>query len=319
MRPKILRIVLFITGFLSGIGTVLIAMTYPRYLREMRAARERLSTGSKIYKTDYGNIEYSIKGEGQPILSLHGAGGGYDQGFWFDRLGLGDGYKFISVSRFGFLRSPIPENASIKLQAAQYKALLDYLNIKNVIVFGASAGGPSATQFANDYPERCSALLLLSAVSRSRIPDDQEPFYVNIIHLIQKSDYIYWLITRFFQSQILSLMGISPKVYSQFTPEQEALAQEMLDIMHPMSPRYKGTINDGKMLESYHMTTDRLSAPALIIHAKDDALVSYKHAEYAHKNIKQSKLILFDAGGHGMLPQMEKVRKELSEFLKMVL
>ncbi|WP_226990754.1 alpha/beta fold hydrolase [Methanosarcina acetivorans] len=233
-------------------------------------------------------------------------------------MGLGNGYKFISVSRFGFLRSPIPEGASIKLQAAQYKALLDYLNIKNVIVFGASAGGPSATQFANDYPERCSVLLLLSAVSRAHIPGDREPFYVNIIHRVQQSDYIYWLISRFFQSQILSLMGIPPQIYRHFTPEQKVLAQEMLDIMHPMSPRYGGTKNDGEMLENYHITTDRLTAPALIIHAKDDSLVSYEHAEYAHKNIKQSKLILFDTGGHGMLPQMEKVRRELNEFLSAV-
>lgn len=67
------------------------------------------------------------------------------------------------------------------------------------------------------------------------------------------------------------------------------------------------------MLETHHITTNRLSAPALIIHAKDGALVSYEHAEYAHKNIKQSKLILFDTGGHGMLPQMETVRRELKE------
>lgn len=319
MKTKILRIVLFIIGFLSGIGTVLIAMTYPRYHREMHAAYDRLSTGSKIYKTDYGDIEFAVEGEGQPVLLLHGAGGGYDQGLWFGRMSFGNGYKFISVSRYGFLRSPIPKDTSIKLQAAQYKALLDYLNIKNVIVFGASAGGPSAIQFANDYPERCSALLLLSAVSRSRIPGDQEPFYVNIIHIIQQSDYIYWLITRFLQSQILSLMGIPPKIYRHFTPEQKVLAQEMLDIMHPMSPRYRGTKNDGEMLDTNHVTINRLSAPTLIIHAKDDALVSYAHAEYAHKNIKQSKLILFDTGGHGMLPQMEKVRRELKEFLRAVL
>ena len=81
MKTKILRIVFFIIGFLSGIGIVLIAMTYPRYHREMHAAYDRLLTGSKICKTDYGDIEFAVKGEGQPVLLLHGAGGGYDQGF----------------------------------------------------------------------------------------------------------------------------------------------------------------------------------------------------------------------------------------------
>lgn len=53
-----------------------------------------------------------------------------------------------------------------------------------------------------------------------------------------------------------------------------------------------------------------------ILHAKDDELVSYEHAEYAHRNIRQSKLVLFDTGGHGMLPQMEKIRIAVKEFLR---
>jgi pimeloyl-ACP methyl ester carboxylesterase len=62
--------------------------------------------------------------------------------------------------------------------------------------------------------------------------------------------------------------------------------------------------------------TTGLSAPTLIIHAKDDALVNYAHAEYAHRKIKQSKLILLDTGSHGILPQIEKVRRVLKEFLR---
>ncbi len=41
-------------------------------------------------------------------------------------------------------------------------------------------------------------------------------------------------------------MGIPTEVYETFNPEQKELAQEMLDIMHPMSQRYKGTVNDEK-------------------------------------------------------------------------
>ena len=54
----------------------------------------------------------------------------------------------------------------------------------------------------------------------------------------------------------------------------------------------------------------------LIIHAKDDALVSCGHAENAHGRIRQSKLILFDTGGHAMLSQMIKVREYVRGFLK---
>lgn len=311
-----MKFLLIIVVILVCIVIAIVALTYPEYSRVVRQAKDRLLAGSDILKTAYGDIEYAVRGEGPAVLLLHGAGGGYDQGLWLGKVSLGDGYKFISISRFGFLRSPIPEHASIKMQAALYIALLDHLNIKKVIVIGISAGGPSATEYANDYPDRCSALILLSAVSRSRAPGDKEEFYVNVINLIQQSDYVYWLFTKFLQPMVLELMGVPSKVYKSFTPEQKELAQEMLDIMHPMSPRYKGTINDGSMLELDSVSTGNLSASTLIIHAKDDALVSYAHAEHAHAKIKHSKLISFDKGGHGLLSLMKEVREYVEEFLK---
>ena len=89
----------------------------------------------------------------------------------------------------------------------------------------------------------------------------------------------------------------------------------MLDIMHPMSQRYKGTGNDEKMIEFYTVSTCNLRAPALIIHAKDNALVSYKHAENTYSKINQSQLVLYDTGGPGMLSQMNGTRMLVKEFL----
>jgi pimeloyl-ACP methyl ester carboxylesterase len=150
----------------------------------------------------------------------------------------------------------------------------------------------------------------------SRASGDKNPFYVNIIHLIRQSDYAYWLVSKFIQPMMLNLMGIPSRVYNGFSAEQKELAREMLDIMHPMSLRYKGTVNDGKMIERYDVPTDGLSAPVLIIHARDDALVSYEHAKGAHKKMEQSQLVSFDTGGHGMLSQMDKIRRYIKEFLR---
>jgi pimeloyl-ACP methyl ester carboxylesterase len=307
---------LIVLGVPIGIAAGFAALTYPRYHREMRAARARVLAGSRIFKTGHGDIEYAVQGEGTPALLLHGAGGGYDQGMWLGNLSLGPGYKFVSVSRYGYLRTPIAPNASIKTQAASYKDLLDYLNIPKVVIVGGSAGGPTATQFANDYPERTLALILISAVSEASVPGDKPAFYVGIIHLIQQSDYTYWLVSKFMQPAILNLMGISLDVYGSFTPVQKQLAQEMLDTMHPMSERYRGTVNDGRMIRLAGVSRDGISAPTLILHAKDDALVSYHHAEHAHLAIKGSHLVAFDRGGHGLLSQMNTVRQNVKDFLK---
>jgi pimeloyl-ACP methyl ester carboxylesterase len=302
---------------IAGAGVAAVFLTYPRYRREMGAAKARVPAGSTILRTAHGDIEYAIEGEGAPVLSLHGAGGGYDQGLWAARMAFGGGHKLISVSRYGYLRTPIPRNASIKTQAALYRDLLDHLGIQKAIVLGSSAGGPSATQFANDCPERTSALILISAVSQAAAPGDKPAFYVGIIHLMQRSDYAYWLVARFLQPMILSLVGVPGEVYGSLTPAEKQLAQGMLDTMHPMSQRYRGTMNDGDMIQREAVQSGNVSAPTLILHAKDDALVSYEHARHAHEAIKGSRLVAFDTGGHGLIPHTKAVRQDVREFLKL--
>ncbi len=294
-----------ILAILVALAAAFVALTYPRCHREIRAAKTRLLAGSRILTAQHGDLEYAISGEGSPILLLHGAGGGYDQGLWLGKLALRGGHQLISVSRYGYLRTPIQANASIRTQAALYKDLLDHLRISDVVVIGGSAGGPSAIQFANDYPERTSALILISAVSEA----DKPSFYVSIIHLIQQSDYAYWLVSKFLRPAILRLMGITGGV-------QPRLAQEMLDTMHPMSARYRGTVNDGVMIQQQPVATSNVKAPTLILHAQDDALVSHRHALHAHEAIPVSRLVSFPSGGHALLSQMDAVQRELSQFLR---
>jgi pimeloyl-ACP methyl ester carboxylesterase len=93
------------------------------------------------------------------------------------------------------------------------------------------------------------------------------------------------------------------------------MAQEMLDTMHPMTKRDLGTVNVGTMIQRKGVSRDNVSAPTLILHAKDDALVSYNHAVAAHEAIKHSRLICFDSGGHGRQSQMSAVRQNTKEFL----
>ena len=58
------------------------AITYTRFRSKISGVREKVLAGSEILKTDHGDIEYTVKGEGLPVLVIHGAGGGYDQGLF---------------------------------------------------------------------------------------------------------------------------------------------------------------------------------------------------------------------------------------------
>jgi 2-hydroxy-6-oxonona-2,4-dienedioate hydrolase len=92
------------------------------YQVEIRRIRAKVLAGGQIAETAAGQIEYAIAGTGTPLLSIHGADGGYDQGLLIAAALMGDGFEAIAPSRFGYLRTPVPSDASPAAQADAYAA-----------------------------------------------------------------------------------------------------------------------------------------------------------------------------------------------------
>src|SRR5512134_1095337 len=168
VRRYLLRAVFAVLVTIT-VGTFLV---YLRFRQDMRAHEERIASGSTIANTPCGVIEYSEQGEGQPVLVIHGAGGGYDQGLLLSEP-LGAGFRVIAPSRFGYLNTPYPDDPSALAQADAYACLLDYLGVKRVSVVAFSAGGPSALQFALRYPDRTNALVMVSTISDASLVDQR--------------------------------------------------------------------------------------------------------------------------------------------------
>ena len=99
------------------LGAALSRLAYLRYKRDIHHVRERISIGSHIAQTPCGPIEYAVAGDGPPLLVVHGAGGGYDQDLEFGRPLVRSGFRVIAMSRFGYLRTPLPADTSAAAQA----------------------------------------------------------------------------------------------------------------------------------------------------------------------------------------------------------
>ena len=94
--------------------------------------------------TRCGPIKYQEAGTGVPLLAVHGSGGGHDQGIAFAGTLASQGTRVIAMSRFGYLRKPMPADACAAAQADAHVCLLDALGIPKAAVMGGSAGAPSA-------------------------------------------------------------------------------------------------------------------------------------------------------------------------------
>lgn len=291
---------------------------YTRYRKEIRAIRDAVSRGSTIAETAAGDIEYAETGDGEPIFSIHGAGGGYDQGLLI-ASDFSDGYRIIAPSRFGYLKAPVPADHSPAAQADAHAALLEFLDIERAFVVGTSAGAPSAIEFALRHPKRVRALILL--VPRTYHPtqaigaDDSVPSQA-VLRIIESSaDLLFWLAMRVSRASVVRFFGVPPEVEANASADERARVTEVMKSVLPLSGRVRGIEIDGlTMMTPWPL--EKIAVPTLIISAEDDLYKTLPGARFTAEHISGAELHVLESGGHLMVGQSSKVRELVRDFLK---
>jgi pimeloyl-ACP methyl ester carboxylesterase len=308
LRYALLLVALLILAFL--------AITIPRFRASTRAERERVLAGSRLLPTAEGTVEFADRGSGPPVLVVHGAGGGYDQGRFIAEHFVGTGFRFIAPSRFGYLRSPILGDGTPETQADTYAALLDRLGIQRAGVVAVSDGGPSALQFALRHPDRLNGLVMLSA--KSQTPPPETALQASVFRSIFRSDYLFWVITDFMQPFLLKMFGVSGEVQSETTTFARPIVSEFLSSMNPISLRRSGIYHDRATLSTLpeaRFPLERIGVPTLVIHAVDDGLQPYRHGVNTAQKVPGAEFLSYERGGHMLILQLDAVRSRVNAFL----
>lgn len=281
---------------LTALGTTL---AYRRYRRDLGEARKRLAAGGHLVHTSCGATEYGEEGEGKAVLSIHGAGGGWDQGLLISAF-LGEGFRVVAPSRFGYLNTPYPDDPSAVAQADAYACLLDHLGIERISVIAFSAGGPSALQFAIRYPERTDALVMVSAISDRSLVDPRpvDPSKDPVLSALL-TDFVFWTATTYFPGRAMAFFGVSLEAQRRLTPEEHDRALGVLRMILPMSLRKTGNFNDpAHWFQRGEFDLGRITAPTLVVHAADDTFVPVAHGQYSAAHIPNARFAPQEFGGH---------------------
>ena len=306
-----------------GIG----ASASAAYRRDIRAARARIDSGSQVAATPCGPIEYAIAGQGAPVLVVHGAGGGYDQGLDLGEPLATKGLRVIAMSRFGYLRSPLPSDASAAAQADAHARLLDALGIERAAVMGASAGAPSAMQFALRHPQRCRALVLLvpaafaprpGGAAAVTAPMTAMPGWArHFFDLALRSDFIFWATERISRaSMIRTILGTPLDVVERASAAEQARVASVLEHMLPISPRRAGLLNDAEVISSLErFDLERIALPTLAISTADCLYGTFEGARYTAEHVPGARFIGYPRGGHLCVGHQAEVASEIAAFL----
>lgn len=314
--------------FIGVLVTGLVMLVYANYQRDIRQARKRISVGSQIAETPRGSIEYAVLGDGPAVLVVYGAGGGFDQGLDVSKVLVQSGFRVIAMSRFGYLRTPLPPDASPAAQADAYNCLLDALHIPPATVLGFSAGAPSAMQFALRYPERTVALVLLVPAAYpahleqrpgGAMPKQTSAGTKLLFDAVLKSDFLLWAAFRLAPyTMYQAMLGTPPEVVERASPDEQVRVAQVLDHLLPFSQRLPGVLNDASItpfLPRYEL--ERIEAPTLILGAADDLFGTYDGARYSAEHIPGARFISYPSGGHAMVGHQKEALSKIAAFLRL--
>jgi pimeloyl-ACP methyl ester carboxylesterase len=301
MTPSILA------GLAGGVAIAAFGV-YLRYRRDMNAARVRIAAVDRhVVSTRWGAVEYAERGCGDPVLVVHGifhncVGGLLSVRDFADR-------RFIAPSRFGYLGSSMPPDATPADQADALAALLDALDIDQIDVIGESAGATSALQLALRHPERVRHLaVLVGNLPGSPTAVVQPPFAK-----LFNRQFPLWVLWTFAPSMLVRLVAGLPRGFV-LSREDTRFVAEFIDSLFPVSPEgvdFDAFVGNADV-NDYNL--EAINVPTLIIHTKDDHLASHEASKRAAERIRGARFVSLESGGHLMLGQMKIVRHELAGF-----
>jgi pimeloyl-ACP methyl ester carboxylesterase len=187
------------------------------------------------------------------------------------------------------LSSPASEQFSLADLAADGIVVLDAEGIDEALIIGASMGGAVAQEFALNFPDRVSALVLLGTFAGNKQlvhPDS------SVIELLERALAIKSKIERWRRALPASFS------YSYLRENEDlALELELKGFRYTTEETLRWHARAVSQFEAY----DRLpsiSAPCLVMHGTADPVIPFKNGEILAERLTNSELIALEGIGH---------------------
>jgi pimeloyl-ACP methyl ester carboxylesterase len=219
------------------------------------------------------DMHYGTRGEGDPLLLLHGG------------LGIGDdwrhvfaadppGYSLIVPDLRGHGRSTTPaDRFTFRKCAGDVIALLDHLGFRRVKAIGMSMGAKTLLHVATIEPERIEAMVLVSATPR--FPDSLRAA------------------ASAFTRDALAALSDQERA---FLRGRHVHGDRQIEALYDMTRSF-ATSHDDMAFTAADLA--RITARALIVHGDRDHLYPVELAVELFRGIPRSALWVVPQGSHG--------------------
>ena len=275
----------------------------------------------EIIKATRGNVECASWGEGPAALMIHGAMGGYDQGILLALTTCYPRFRFISVSRPGYLGTPLSSGRTAQEQADLCAEVLDAYDVKNTAVIAISGGGPVALQLALRHSERCRAVVMVSACSAKL--DVPLPLQWHLMKLMARIPGVMAAMRRKIEKDPegtarQSIPDDAQRKRTVHDPEVGPLFLALrTSILERISKRIPGSENDIRQTRAeMPWPLETITAPVLAVHGTRDSIVPFVQAQTLVERLRNAELMAIEGGEHvSIFTHRNEVRSRIDKFL----
>jgi len=254
-------------------------------------------------------INYQVKGEGEPIVLIHG--GSASILHWLYQVPeLSKHYKVIVYDVRGHGKTDKPKQAySIEIFSEDLNELLNKLEVDKAHIIGHSLGGMIAQKFAVGFPNRILSLAL--AATLCTISRRFETLLNNWI-LIAEELGIEAIFSQFV------LWSTNDAIYARNTDFIEILKAQYLkdnDQVHAF-------VSVLKAVKKFDMINQlqKIKKPTLVLVGRFDILTPPEYSKVIHNKIVNSDFLLLEDAAHTLnfIEDGKPFNKAVLEFLSQV-
>jgi pimeloyl-ACP methyl ester carboxylesterase len=252
-------------------------------------------------------IAYEIRGDGDPIVLVHGLA--YDRAGWgpFPER-LAERFSVVLIDNRGVGESDAPAGPyAVPQMAADVLAVLDDAGLERTHLFGVSLGGYIAQELAVAHPERVDKLVLASTApggpKSHPMPQATQEVFAKYPTMEREAA------LRMFVENSLGERGVRelPKLVEEIYRYRLAHA--------PTTKAWIAQATAGALFDGYDRAAS-ITAPTLVLQGGADVVVDPRNAELLGELIPNARVEILPDRGHLMVwEDGERVAELVTEFL----
>lgn len=258
-----------------------------------------------IVKANGININYEVKGNGENLVLIHGAGDNLNM--WYNQFPVfSKGYRTIIYDVRGSGKTESPKgDYSVSLFVEDLYSLMKTIEVEEAFFLGFSMGGRIALELAIDYPDMVKALILANSSPVSRPPSaNVQKMRQTNIDLLEKGD-----IEKF--AETMARSALSP----DFQSRNPSAYKKYVKVKAQNKP--EGLVRLMKTLDVRASPPDlsKIQCPVLLIVGENDLVMGIEQGKQAHQAMPGSKFVVMPTGHASAIEMPDKFNLTVLEFL----